>query len=662
MPTKWCSCISIDLNVEALLDHGGPIAESLHGFAPRREQQHLASAVFDALEQQATLVGEAGTGTGKTFAYLVPAIVSGKRIIVSTGTRHLQDQLFHTDLPLVRRALTSDLNVSLLKGRANYLCRHRLARALQHAAVRDPNLIQHLHLIQDWSRMTTTGDIAEVLDVPEDSPVWGLITSSDEFCSKHEPEELGDCFIHAARKRAQEADLVVVNHHLLCADLALKESGFGDLLPSANGFIIDEAHQLPEIAASFFGQKVSSRQLLDLARDVTIEQLHEAPDTISLRDHASELENAVRHFRLAFGIDPRKDAWVTVRDESAIERESAHLTRILGVLNDSLDANAGRGKGLESCYRRCRQHTETLQRFLEEQASGRFIHWFETFRTGFSLNMTPMDVAEPFQKAMQGLPATWVFTSATLAVGGDFSHFKTRLGISENRELQVDSPFNYTENALLYLPENLPQPSAPEYTTRVMETILPVIQAGGGRTFVLFTSYRALNDAAQWLASRLTFPILIQGQKPKRELVEAFQSLGNAVLLGTSSFWEGVDVRGDALSCVVIDKLPFGSPGEPVMRARIDGMKESGGNPFYEYQLPQAAIALKQGVGRLIRDVTDRGVLVLCDPRIQSRDYGELFINSLPPMPITRELEEVTYFFEEVVDTTDATVDAVSDS
>lgn len=618
----------------------------LHGFAPRSEQQHLAEAVLTSLQNQSTLIGEAGTGTGKTFAYLVPAIMSGQRIVISTGTRHLQDQLFHTDMPLVHRALGSGVRIALLKGRANYLCRHRLVRAMRHPMFQESKYQQHLRDLQEWSRSTTRGDIAEVLNVPEDSPVWGLITSTEEFCSQHEYDELDDCFVHYARKRAQEAELVVVNHHLLCADLALKEGGFGELLPSANAFIIDEAHQLPEIAANFFGRRLSSKQLLELARDTVGEQLHEAPDMAELRDAAADLENSVRYFRLAFGVDPTRDAWHKIANESAMQRELTNLARSLDSMHQLLEGCASRGKGLDSCLRRCVQQRQLLADFIDEQ-SGNFIHWFETFRTGFSLNMTPLDVAEPFQRAMNALPAAWVFTSATLAVGGDFSHFKSALGVTETDEVQLDSPFDYRENALLYLPAGLPEPSSRGYTTQAMDAIKPVLAASGGRAFVLFTSYRALYEAFDYLKGKIAFPLLVQGQMPKRELIEAFQSLGNAVLLGTSSFWEGVDVRGEALSCVIIDKLPFGSPGDPVMSARINSMREAGGNPFYEYQLPQAAIALKQGVGRLIRDVTDRGVLVLCDPRIQSRQYGEVFINSLPPMPITTELQEVEAFFSE---------------
>jgi len=632
-------------SISDVLGNDGPVASHLPGFAPRVEQQHLAEAIFRTLEQGEVLIGEAGTGTGKTFAYLVPALLSGQRIIISTGTRHLQDQLFYNDLPLVNRALSTGISTCLLKGRANYLCKHRLQRAMRHPALLGEQHQKHLGIISDWSRNTRHGDIAEVIGVPEDSMVWGFIVSNNEFCSKHEFEDLADCYVHMARKRAQESDIVVVNHHLLCADLALKEQGYGELLPSANGFVIDEAHQLPDIAAQFFGRKLSSRQLLDLARDTVGEQLHEAPDCRELRELAQELETGIRHFRLAFSIEPDRAPWIAVRHDASIERELERLTLLLGSLQEALEDVAERGKGLESCHKRAQLHAETLKRFVDNEANFEYVHWYETYRTGFSLNMTPMTVAKPFQHAMEAMVSSWIFTSATLAVGGDFSHFRSQLGLEDAQELQVDSPFDYRHNALLYLPENLPEPQHRDYTRRIVDMILPVLESSGGRAFLLFTSYRAMHEAATLLDGRLDYPVLMQGQMPKRELIEAFQSVGNAVLLGTSSFWEGVDVRGEALSLVVIDKLPFGSPGDPVMSARIDHMKKGGGNPFYEYQVPQAAIALKQGVGRLIRDVTDRGVLVLCDPRIRTRNYGEVFITSLPPMPITRDLAEVTEFY-----------------
>ena len=684
-------------DVDEALGADGPFAELLAGFAPREEQRHLAAAVARALAAGTTLVGEAGTGTGKTFAYLVPAVLSGQRVIVSTGTRHLQDQLFRSDLPLVRRALGGAVSTSLLKGRSNYLCKHRLARATGHPVLSDARSRQHLRIVADWASRTKSGDIAEVGGVPEDSPVWPFVVSSEEFCGQHEFEDLADCFVHHARKRAQEADIVVVNHHLLCADLALKEEGFGEILPSANGFVIDEAHQLPEIAAQFFGRQLSSRQLLDLARDTVSEQLIEAPDTRELRDLAQTLETAVRHFRLAFPVEPGRDAWLAVREQEAMRGEIERLSGTLDALVAILAESASRGKGIEGCHKRALVHQASLARFVADRAAAtaapaavtgdgvtgdgatgdggtgdgatgdggtgdgvtgdgaagdgaagqddQYVHWFETYRTGFTLHMTPLTVAGPFRRAMDGMRASWVFTSATLAVGGDFSHFRHQLGLHDTDELQVDSPFDYRRNALLYLPSALPEPQAPDYTRALVECVRPVLAASRGRAFLLFTSYRALHEAERLLAGTLPYPLLVQGQMPRGELIEAFRASGNAVLLGTASFWEGVDVRGEALSCVVIDKLPFGSPGDPVTSARIDHAKRAGGNPFFEFQIPQAALALKQGVGRLIRDVSDRGVLVLCDPRVRSRPYGEVFITSLPPMPITRGVAEVEAFF-----------------
>lgn len=668
--------------VESSLGVDGPFASLLPGFAPREEQSHLAVAVARSLAGGSILVGEAGTGTGKTFAYLVPALLSGQRVIISTGTRHLQDQLFRIDLPLVRKALGGGVSTSLLKGRSNYLCKHRLGRAMGHPVLNDAASRQHLAIINEWAARTKHGDISEVAAVPENSPVWSFITSSEEFCAQHEFEELDDCFIHAARKRAQEADIVVVNHHLLCADLALKEEGFGEILPSANGFVIDEAHQLPDIAAQFFGRKLSSRQLLDLSRDSVTEQLIEAPDATDLRDIARMLETSVRHFRLAFPVEPMRDAWLAVRESEGMQRELERLDDTIDALVAALADNASRGKGIEGCHKRALVQQATLRRFLEDQGKAtpsggasdvrlaeadghaddsedvavvearahavtrdEHVYWFETYQTGFTLNMTPLTVAGPFGRAMESMAASWIFTSATLAVGGDFSHFRRQLGLEDVDELQVDSPFDYRRNALLYLPKNLPEPQAGNYTEQLMAMMMPVIMASAGRAFLLFTSYRALHQAERLLRDRLPFPLLVQGQMPRGELIEAFRTQGNAVLLGTASFWEGVDVRGDALSCVIIDKLPFGSPGDPVMSARIDQMKRIGGDPFHEYQIPQAAITLKQGVGRLIRDVTDRGVLVIGDPRMRSRGYGEVFINSLPPMPITRDLSEVEQFF-----------------
>ena len=631
--------------VSDVLGERGPFATLLKGFAPRVQQQTLAKAIDNTLHQGNVLIGEAGTGVGKTFAYLVPAILSGQKIIISTGTRHLQDQLFDNDLPLVRKALKSNVKVALLKGRANYLCRHRLAQASGHPAVSRAELMSQLTRVQRWAKQTKTGDISEVKELPEDAPIWRYVTSDADFCSGHEPDELSDCFVHKARKQAQSADIVVVNHHLLFADLSLKEEGFGEVLPSANAFVLDEAHQVPEIASQFFGRRISSRQLTDLIRDSIAEQMRDAPDMSELRDAITVLEKASREFRLAFGVQPKRDAWRKVANDAKIRDAITDLQDAYVGLADQLELAAGRGKGLAGCLRRCTAQLDVLSQFVDADTPGAWIHWFETFRTGYLLSLTPLDVAEPFQRAQNALSAAWVFTSATLSVGDSFSHFRSQLGIEEADECQQNSPFDYQRNALLYLPPSMPEPRADNFNAKVIESALPVIRASKGRTFFLFTSYRALNNAADVLVDELDLPLLVQGDSPKRELIAEFQELGNAVLLGTSSFWEGVDVRGQALSCVIIDKLPFAAPGDPVMQARIDAMKERGGNPFFDYQVPQAAIALKQGVGRLIRDVSDRGVIMVCDPRIKTKAYGRLFIKSLPDIPQTSQIQAVSSFF-----------------
>ena len=632
------------VTVADVLGNHGPFADSKPGFQERAEQQALATAIDQCIDESNLLVAEAGTGVGKTFAYLVPALTCNKRVIISTGTRHLQDQLFLTDLPVVRRVLRRSPKTALLKGRANYLCYRRLEKAMQNPALREPKMSDHLAQIRQWASQTTTGDISEVLEVPESSPVWSYVTSSDDFCRDHEPEDLAGCFVSRARKRAMEADIVVVNHHLFCADLALKEGSFGEILPDTEVVIIDEAHQLPETAALFFGQRLSSRQLFDLARDSHTEYLAEAPDVSEIRDRALVLEKATRDFRLALGAEQRRDAWTKVSDQTGVSPALEHLQESLESLFEPLDAASKRGKGLESCRRRCLSHIEVLEAF-GDQRDEQYIHWFETYRTGFSLNLTPQNVAKPFSSALAQLNCSWIFTSATLAVKGSFEHFESQLGIEDANELQVDSPFDYKKHAMLYLPSNMPEPQNPLFDEAVLSVAEQVVSASKGRCFILFTSYRALELAATSMRASCRFPVLVQGQMPKRELVEAFQSLGNAVLLGTSSFWEGVDVRGEALSCVIIDKLPFASPGDPVLQARIQGLQQNGINAFMEYQLPKAVLALKQGVGRLIRDVNDRGVLVICDPRLQTKAYGNTFLESLPAMRMVQKPESVANFF-----------------
>ncbi len=632
--------------ISDILGPNGLLASRIQGFSHRPQQEAMAQAVSETLEQGGVLITEAGTGTGKTYAYLVPALLSGRKVIISTGTRNLQDQLFHRDLPVVRDALAVPVSVALLKGRSNYLCRYRLENAALDGRTRSREMAELLVRVQRWAGRTKSGDIAELTDIPEKALIWPLVTSTTDNCLGQECPSYSSCHLVEARRRAQEADLVVINHHLLCADFALKEEGFGELLPSADCFVVDEAHQLPEVAGDFFGLSLSARQLLDLARDTETEYLREAGDMADIADAAAALAKAVRDLRLAFGLELRRAAWAEITHEPLVMAACEELSERLDGLKGMLEAIKGRGKGLDNCLARSELLQKRLQSLLDA-SEDEDIRWFETQRQGFQLNRTPLEIADAFRARMQQHQGAWVFTSATLAVGDSFSHFQSRLGLEQARTARWDSPFDYPHQALWFVPRGLPDPRDPGYNDAVLDIAVPVLEASRGRAFVLFTSYRALDAAALALAERIDFPLLVQGSAPKTELLEQFRQLGNAVLLGTASFWEGVDVRGEALSCVIIDKLPFASPGDPVLQARIDALKKRGGNPFMDFQLPQAAIALKQGAGRLIRDANDRGVLVVCDPRLLSKPYGRIFLNSMPPMARTRELAEVQCFFSD---------------
>jgi ATP-dependent DNA helicase DinG len=635
----------MDTATGELLGSTGPLAASLPGFSPRPEQQQMAEAVAAAIDARQRLVVEAGTGTGKTFAYLLPALRSGLKTIVSTGTRHLQDQLYGKDLPLLRAAFNLPARVALLKGRANYLCWHRLETAAGDGRKLSRRQLQELQQVRDWSGRTHSGDIAELGVVAEDSAIWPRVTSTVENCLGQECEYFQSCFVVRARRAALEADMVVINHHLLFADMVLREEGFGELLPGADAFIIDEAHQLPEVASLFFGTTLSSHQLRDLARDVRTEHLREAGDMQDLPDAAEELEQLLPRLRLALGQGERRAPWAAVAQSAELQALLQQLAIVLQQLVEWLEYAAERGKGLDSCRQRARMLQQRLE-MLQTHAAGEYIHWFETQRSAFRLNLTPLNIAPAFSACLENLASAWIFTSATLAIGNNnFSHFTAQLGLDSARLLQLDSPFDYRNNALLYLPDGMPDPNQPAYVAAVVACAREVLAASRGRAFLLFTSHAALQAAAARLRDTLPYPLLVQGEAPRRELLTRFRDLGNAVLLGTSSFWEGVDVRGEALSCVIIDKLPFGSPGDPVLQARIEAMRSQGANPFMQYQLPAAVIALKQGIGRLIRDRSDRGVLVVCDPRLRTRSYGRIFLGSLPAMPRTRDVGDVQAFF-----------------
>lgn len=632
------------MSIAEVLGPEGPLARQIAGFAVRPQQQQMAEAVAQALTDNGVLLAEAGTGTGKTFAYLVPALLSGKKIIVSTGTRNLQDQLYHKDLPVVRQALAATVRVALLKGRANYLCLYRLERVSSEGRLGDRRLMTELARIRGWSGRTRRGDIAEVSDVAEDSALWPRVTSTAETCLGQECPRIRDCFLFKARREAQEADVLIINHHLFFADMAVRQEGFAEVLPGADAFIIDEAHQLPDLAGHFFGLALSSRQLSELARDTQVEQARDAPDSVDLVERSEVLERATAELRLAFGLQPRRDAWAAVAGVPDVREALATLQAALEDLHESLQQAAERGKGLASCCQRCGQQRERLTAFAADE-DARQVRWFETQPRSFMLHLTPLDIADKFRAFMANQPKAWVFTSATLAVGEGFQHFTSRLGLEPSAVLRLPSPFDFARRAVLYHPKGLPDPASPQYTAALIEAVLPTLDASGGRAFLLFTSHQSLQEAARLLAGRMAYPLLVQGTLPKNELLARFRELGNAVLLGTASFWEGVDVRGEALSLVSIAKLPFASPSDPVVQARIKALRQQGGDPFTDYQLPQAVLTLKQGVGRLIRDVHDRGVLMLCDPRLLTRSYGRVFLDSLPPMARTRELAQVRRFF-----------------
>lgn len=630
-------------DVRDVLGEGGPFARDVPGFAPRESQQVMAEAVADAIAERHTLVAEAGTGTGKTFAYLVPAVLSGKRVIVSTGTKTLQDQLFHRDLPRVRQVTGARIKASLLKGRGNYICLYRLDQTLRDGRLASREQVAQLQSLRAWSARSSSGDRNEIAEVPEDSPLWPRVTSTAENCLGAECPQFNDCFVVKARRAAQEADLVVVNHHLLFADMAIKQEGFGEILPGANAFVLDEAHQIPELAGQFFSVSASSRQLQELGSDAEAECGSVSGAFALLREPIAAVDSAVRRVRLALDKLPARGAFSAIEDDRFAMGELRELQDALRSLEDVLATQAERSRGMTALHERAQGLVEKFDQVLD--GGGReWVHWYELSGQGFTLHATPLDLAPPLRNLRQQSRAAWILTSATLSVAGEFHHFARQLGLDDPVTLSLPSPFDYPRQALAYLPRGLPDPSAGDYTDRVVDTVLPVLRASRGRAFLLFTSHRALRRAAERLAAQ-PYPLFIQGTAPRHQLLTAFRASGNGVLLGAASFWEGVDVAGEALSCVIIDKLPFAAPDDPVLEARLAALREAGGNPFVQWQIPSAVIALKQGAGRLIRDVNDRGVLVLCDPRLSSRPYGKLFLKSLPAMPVTRELDDVQTFF-----------------
>jgi ATP-dependent DNA helicase DinG len=637
-------------DIGALLGADGPFARELPNFAPRLAQQAMARAVQQAIAGRDSLIAEAGTGTGKTFAYLVPALLSGERVIISTGTKTLQDQLYFRDLPKVRSVLGARLKTALLKGRANYLCLYRLDQTVREGATFERTQAAQLATIRAWSARTRRGDRMELAEVPEESSLWPRVTSTPENCLGVECPFFDDCHVVKARREALEADVVVVNHHLLFADLALKQEGFGEILPGAAAFILDEAHQIPELAGQFFSQSISARQLTELAQDALTECTGITGAIGLLLEPVEALQDALRKLRLAMDALPSRGAFQQLEDRPGVSESLHDLRELLATLAELLASQAERSRGLANLHERAHLFVDRLDRIVEgerdrDRDGDRDVRWYETFPRGFALYATPLDLAVPMRGLRERTQAAWIHTSATLSVAGNFDHFARQLGLDDPQTLSLESPFDYARQGLCYLPSGLPDPNARDYTEQVIEAVLPVLHASNGRAFLLFTSHRALRRAAELLQDKVPWPLFVQGTAPRPRLLEEFRASGHGVLLGAASFWEGVDVVGEALSVVVIDKLPFAAPDDPVLMARLAALEQSGINPFMGWQVPGAVIALKQGAGRLIRDMHDRGVLVLCDPRLTTKGYGKLFLASLPPMPRTRELADVQVFF-----------------
>lgn len=639
------------IDLESVFAATGPLAYVIPGYRLRPQQLEMAMRISAAIRDNRIHVAEAGTGTGKTFAYLVPALLSGGKVIISTGTKTLQDQLFQRDLPAVREALKVSASIALLKGRANYVCHYHLGRALADGRFQSREEAGHIRTISRFAATSKSGDKGHLGAVPEDSGAWAAATSTRENCLGQECPQHNDCFVLTARREALAADIVVVNHHLFFADVILRDDGLGELLPACNTVIFDEAHQLPEIAGMFFGESVSTGQVVDLAHDTRLEAVDAARDYLPLQDAVRAVDKAAREVRLSVGAESGRLAAAQAERDNSFQHAVQILAEELSGLERHLESQAERSEGLANCLLRTSDILLRLKRWrtLEDPSQ---VRWLEAFSQSLALNLTPLDVAELFRKQLDGHPRAWVFTSATLAVGRDFSHYCSELGLTD---AGVEcgcwgSPFDYAGNALLYVPKGMPDPNSPEYPDAVAEAAYPAIIAAGGRTFVLCTSLRAMKRIHAQLQERFaregaTFSLLLQGEGAKAELLGRFRNLGNAVLVASQSFWEGVDVRGEALSLVIIDKLPFSSPDDPVLAARIEQMRKAGKNPFMDYQLPRTVISMKQGAGRLIRDESDRGVLMVCDPRMVNKPYGRRVWQSLPPMRRSREIADVEAFF-----------------
>jgi ATP-dependent DNA helicase DinG len=636
-------------SIELAFSAQGKLAESIRGFKPRQPQTDMAIAVADAIEEKTSLVVEAGTGTGKTFAYLVPALMSKKKSIISTGTKNLQEQLFHRDLPVVKKSLGVNKQLALLKGRANYLCTHRLRQHSGNSTLLEAQTLSELSVVRKWANSTKSGDVGEIETLAEDAKVIPFVTSSVDNCLGKDCPDYTDCYLVKARRKAMEADVVVVNHHLFFADLALKDTGFGELIPEVDVVVFDEAHQLPDIASEYFGDALSTRQVQDTCKELETLYRTQLKDIQQVSLMADKLRVSAADLRMLFGQYPEKGNWAVKLSDTEIQRHIKRLGENLAALYEVLKLHLGREDDLDKLFERVTQMRTKLEKLTDTTQTGVSL-WYETTLRHLVIRLTPLQIADKFREIITTPKRSWIFTSATLVVGTDFSHYQQQMGLEGANTLMLDSPFDYQQQSMLCIPRYLPDPNASQMREFLVSTAIKLIQASRGRCFLLFTSYATLNDMAKKLEDKVNNKLLVQGSMSKRALLDTFLEDKKAVLLATGAFWEGVDIRGDDLTCVLIDKLPFASPDDPLLQARIEDCRKQGGNPFAQLQIPQAVISLKQGAGRLIRDETDKGVLVICDHRLVSREYGRTFVESLPPMRRTRDLSIATDYLETLHD------------
>lgn len=634
-------------SVSSIFTADGLLAQAIPGFMPRAAQTDMALAVKSALDDQHSLIVEAGTGTGKTFAYLGPALLAEGKAIISTGTKNLQEQLYHRDLPVMKKALGSRRKTALLKGRANYLCLHRMSQHGGNSMLVEKEVLGQLSTVRSWAETTKTGDVGELKTLPEDAKVLPLITSTVDNCLGRDCPAYEECYLVKARRKALEADIIVVNHHLFFADMALKDTGFGELIPEADAIIFDEAHQIPDIASDYFGESLSTRQLQELARDINVLYRTVLKDAEQLDRAAEKCRIASADLRLLFPEHPEKGNWAETLEREDVQTQISRLSDGIAVLYEVIKLHLGRDKDLDNIYERVAQTREQLAALCDGKQDGVSL-WYETTQRHLVLHLTPLSIAAKFRRFIEAVPRGWVFTSATLTVDGGFTHFQKRMGLDDARTLELESPFDYREQAILCVPRYLPEPNSFNMKDTLFETAKRLIAASKGRCFLLFTSHAMLREIAKRLEFAVDNTLLVQGTTTKQALLDAYLADEQAVLLGTGAFWEGVDVRGNDLICVMIDKLPFASPDDPLLQARMDDVKKRGANPFAAIQIPQAVITLKQGAGRLIRDPTDKGVLVICDNRLVTKNYAQTFIASLPDMKRTRSLDVVESFLKTI--------------